>query len=107
MRVRERQVLETIAALLRQRFPGRIEAFYAFGSRVRGTHGAWSDFDLLVIVRDKDPSIEAAVVDLIVDEECKAGLSFTAVVKDVRAFALERGLHTPFYENLAREGVPL
>jgi predicted nucleotidyltransferase len=103
----ERRTLERIAAHLRERFADRIAAVYAFGSRVRGSHGAWSDFDLLVLVRDRDPRIEAAIVGVIVDEEAEAGLSFAPVIKDARSFDLERQLRSPFYENIAREGVPL
>ncbi len=107
MRAHERQVLDRIAASLREKFADRIAALYAFGSHVRGDHDTWSDFDLLVVVREKEPGVEAEIVGLIVDEEFKAGLSFTPVVKDARAFDLERRFHTPFYENIAREGVPL
>jgi predicted nucleotidyltransferase len=107
MRVHERQVLDRIAANLRERFAERITALYAFGSRVRGRHGAWSDFDVLVVIRDKDPRAEAEIVSMIVDEEFKAGLSFTPVVKDAQAFDLEKGFQTPFYENITREGVLL
>ncbi len=103
----ERETLQRIAANLRRRFANRITALYAFGSRVRGTHGAWSDFDLLVVVRDKVPAVEAEIVGIIVEEEIVAGLSFAPVVKDARAFELEEGLRTPFYQNVTREGVPL
>jgi predicted nucleotidyltransferase len=107
MYAHERQALQRIAAKLRQRFAHRIVALYAFGSRVRGAHNAWSDFDLLVVVRDKEPQIEHEIISVIVDEEMKSGLSFAPLVKDHRAFEKEKGFHTPFYENIVREGVSL
>ncbi len=107
MYTHERAALQRIAANLRTRFADRITAVYAFGSRVRGTQGVWSDFDLLVVVRDKKPGVEAEIVGMIVEEELAAGLSFAPVVKDARAFELEERFHTPFYENVTREGVPL
>ncbi|HSB71143.1 MAG TPA: nucleotidyltransferase domain-containing protein [Candidatus Methylomirabilis sp.] len=103
----ERDALRRIAERLRGRITDRIAALYAFGSRVRGNHDTWSDFDLLVVVRDKTPGIESEIIGMIVDEEMRAGLSFTPVVKDVRAFEMEERLHTPFYESVTREGVPL
>ncbi len=103
----ERQTLQRIATQLRQSFADRIVALYAFGSRARGTQSAWSDFDLLIVVRDKDPKIEHEIISLIVDEEMKSGLSFAPLVKDHGAFEKEKGFHTPFYENIVREGVPL
>lgn len=107
MHLHERDTLHRIAAHLRERFSDRIAALYAFGSRVRGNHDEWADFDVLVVIRDKNPRVESEIIGIIVDEEVKSGLSFTPVVKDARAFEMERGFHTPFYENVAREGVPL
>ena len=107
MYLHERYTLQRIAANLRERFSDRIAALYAFGSRVRGSHDEWSDFDVLVVIRDKNPRIESEIIGMIVDEEIKSGLSFTPVVKDARAFEMEKGFHTPFYENVTREGVSL
>lgn len=107
MHPHERRALERIAARLKAQLAGRITGVYAFGSRVRGDHGDGSDFDLLVIVRDRDPRIEAEIVGLIVDEEIEAGLSFAPVVKDADAFELEKRLRSPFSENIAREGMLL
>jgi predicted nucleotidyltransferase len=103
----ERRALARIAARLKEQFADRITAVYAFGSKVRGNHGAWSDFDVLVVVRDRDPRTEAEVVGIIVDEEIEAGLSFAPVIKDAGAFELERRFKSPFYENIVREGVRL
>lgn len=82
----ERVTLRRIAERLQGRLPGRIVAAYAFGSRVRGSHHAWPDFDLLVVIRGKEPHIESEIVSLIVDEEGKSGLSLPPVIQDVRAF---------------------
>lgn len=107
MYAHEREALKRIAGQLREKFAARIVALYAFGSRVRGSHGAWSDFDLLVVVQDRTPRIESEIIGTIVDEEMRTGLSFTPVVKDAGAYELEKRFHTPFYENVTREGVAL
>jgi predicted nucleotidyltransferase len=107
MHLHEKKVLQQISRSLRERFPERITAVLAFGSRVRGNHGPWSDFDVLIVVRDKTPQIENDIIGLFVDEEMKLGVNFTPVVKDAGAFEQEKKFHTPFYENLAREGVLL
>lgn len=80
---------------------------YAFGSRVRGDHSGWSDFDILIVVRDKNPEIESGIVDVVVDEEMAEGVNFTPVIKDVRSFKLEEKHHSPFYERVTEEGVLL
>lgn len=101
----EKTVLQQISDRIRQRFPDRIFSVYAFGSRVRGNHDAWSDFDVLVIVRDKEPLLESGIISIFMEEEMKTGLSFTPVVKDIKAFELEKEHHTPFYETIMKEGV--
>jgi predicted nucleotidyltransferase len=103
----EEKLLRQISDRLRRQYPGRIASVHAFGSRVRGDHDAWSDFDVLVVVRDKEPLIEAGIIGIFVDEEMKAGASFAPVVKDARAFELEKQHHTPFYEAVMTEGVLL
>ncbi len=62
----ERQALQRIATQLREKFADRIVAVYAFGLRVRGTHSAWSDFDLLIVVGDKKPQIEDEIISLLI-----------------------------------------
>ena len=62
----ERQALQRIATQLRGKFADRDVALYAFGSRVPGTHSAWSHFDLLVVVRDKKPQIEDEIISLLI-----------------------------------------
>ena len=103
----ETQSLQRISAKLREKLRQRIVSVYAFGSRVRGDHDQWSDFDVLVVVRDKEPRVESEIIDIFVDEEMESGTSFTPVIKDIRAFELEEKFHTPFYENISKEGVLL
>jgi predicted nucleotidyltransferase len=107
MNAREREALNRIIKGLRKQFPRRIREVYAFGSKARGDHGEWSDFDVLVVVKDRNPSIEEAIISVFVDEELRTGLLFTPLVKDLKAFESEKKFSTPFYENLVREGIAL
>ena len=99
--------MKTISEKLTERFPDRIVSVVAFGSRVRGDYSEWSDIDLLIIIKDKNPEIEKEVIALIVEEEMKSGLSFSPVVKDLKAYEEEKKHNSPFYENIKREGVLL
>lgn len=107
MYIHEKESLSRITEKLKKSFSDRIVSVHAFGSRVRGDHDQWSDFDVLVVVRNKGPRIEFEIIGIFVDEELESGTSFTPVIKDVRAFDLEKKFHTPFYENLAKEGILL
>ena len=103
----EKKILGKIIGNLRERFHERIVAVYAFGSKVRGDDGEWSDFDVLIVVNNRDPSIEDEIMNIFVKEELKSGLMFTPLIKDQKAFESEKNLRTPFYENIAHEGLGL
>ncbi len=107
MYAHEKNALKRIIEQLKERFSNRIVSVYAFGSRLRGDHDEWSDFDVLVVVGDKTPEIESEIISIFVEEETKSGLSFTPVIKDIQAFELEKRFNTPFYENIIKEGVLL
>ncbi len=103
----EREALKRITERLKRRFSDRIISIYAFGSRVRGDHEEWSDLDVLVVVKNKDPDIEKGIIDIFTDEEMETGIPFAPVIKDVRVFERERELKTPFYQDIMKEGVLL
>ncbi|MEW6606819.1 MAG: nucleotidyltransferase domain-containing protein [bacterium] len=103
----EKKAVTQIIHILKEKFAEKIVMVYAIGSRIRGDFQAWSDFDLLIIVKHKNPDIEKEIINTLVDEEIKYGLSFTPVIKDIKAFELEQKFSTPFYENIMKEGVAL
>ncbi|NWF51483.1 MAG: nucleotidyltransferase domain-containing protein [Nitrospirae bacterium] len=73
----EKKALKRVTEKLKKRFPNRIVSVYAFGSMVRGDHGEWSDFDVLVTIKNKEPLIEYEIISIFVDEEMKSGVSFS------------------------------
>jgi predicted nucleotidyltransferase len=95
------RISSRLAATLTDNFVG----MYAFGSRVRGDHDQNSDFDVLVIVRNKNPKVESIIVDIFLEEEAENGISFDPVIKSLACFELEKEHNTPFYENVVRDGV--
>ncbi len=99
--------MSRVVKSLREKFPERIVAVYAFGSKVRGDHSEWSDFDVLIVVKDRSPSIEDEIIGLFMNEEFWSGVIFTPLIKDLKAFESEKKLKTPFYENIKKEGIAL
>lgn len=107
MYAHEKIVLNRIIKGLKERFPERLREVIAFGSRVRGDHGEWSDFDVLIVVKDRDPLIEEEIIGFFVEEELRSGLIFTPLIKDLKAFDSEKKFKTPFDENLIKERIAL
>jgi len=103
----EREALRRIAGRLKEMFPDRIHRIYAFGSRVRGDHGEWSDLDVLVVVNGKDLEIQDEIFTAFAEEELATGIPFSPIIKEQSVFAREEELNTTFYQNIKREGVLL
>jgi predicted nucleotidyltransferase len=101
----EKAVVERISSSLKERYPNDIVSVYVFGSRARGDHTDRSDFDVLVIVRKRSVAIEEAVVATFVEEEMESGLCFDPIIKSLSSFELEKRHHTPFFQNIEREGI--
>ncbi len=97
--------LDRIRVLLAARLSDNLVTMYAFGSRTRGDHGQNSDFDVLVIVKKRNPEVEAVSIDSFLEDEAENGVPFDPVIKSLASFELEREHHTPFYENVMRDGV--
>ncbi|HOO71057.1 MAG TPA: nucleotidyltransferase domain-containing protein [Spirochaetota bacterium] len=106
MRSFEKKALKKIADEIHFRF-GEEAKLYAFGSRVRGDNTGGSDFDLLVVIKNRNPDKEEQIIDIIVDIEMAEGCSFTPVIKDSRSFEQEKQYNTPFYQNIMIEGIEL
>ena len=62
MSERDSRILSEFSTLVRGRFPeARI---WAFGSRARGEHEEYSDFDVCVVVSNLDEKADQAIMDI-------------------------------------------
>ena len=100
-----REAAARVSAAIRARLKDEVRGIYLFGSRVRGDHGPDSDLDLLVVVGVRSPAAESAVIDSCVAEELNSGVAFDPVIKGAASFARERRYGSPFYQNVARDGI--
>lgn len=103
----EKKALANISQELRKTLGSVIAGVYAFGSRVRGDHSVLSDFDLFILVTEKNIEIERKIIGIIVDIESEYGLSFSPLIKTTRSFELEKNYNSPFYQNIKREAIVL
>ena len=101
----DKKILKGLSGVLHHRLGSDIEGIYAFGSRVRGDNDERSDFDILIVVKEKNPTKESDIISALVDYEMKHGFSFMPVIKDAGSFALGKKYNAPFYQNIMNEGI--
>lgn len=101
----EKESIERAAQKLRDVLGDNLVSIIAFGSRIRGDFTGDSDFDILVVVKERNPKITDIVISIFLDEEEKTGIPFSAVIKTLDSYEKERSYNTTFYRNLIKEGV--
>lgn len=82
-----------------------IEEIYLFGSRTRKTFRPDSDYDLLVVVKDK--TVKDKLYDITVDIFCKTNVDISLKILKKTDFEKLTTLQTPFIENVLKEGIKI
>lgn len=82
-----------------------IDAIYLFGSRAKKTFRPDSDYDLLVVVKDK--SIKDKLYDIAVDIFCKTNADISLKILKKTDFEKLTILRTPFIENIIEGGIKI
>ena len=101
----EKDSISRATQKLRDTLKDNLITVIAFGSRVRGDFTGESDFDILVVVRERDVKIIDIVNEVFGEEEDNTGIPFSAVIKTLDTYEKERAYNTTFYRNLKKEGV--
>ena len=101
----EKRALKRSTDKLKKALGDKLISVTAFGSRVRGDFTGESDFDVLVIVREKTFPIIEKVIDIFQDVELKTNIPFSPIVKSIYAFEKEKKYKTGFFKNIETEGV--
>ncbi len=83
----------------------QIRRIVLFGSRARGTHRPGSDYDLLVVVLQKDEALLNVLYDAVIDVLLEHGRLVSLKVFPEQEFARLQALRTPFMEHVSREGI--
>jgi predicted nucleotidyltransferase len=101
----ERKAIDSATRKLQKLLGNNLITVAVFGSRVRGDFTEESDFDVLVVVKNRTFDIIMKVNDIFGKEENKTGVTFSAVIKQMETFEKEKRFNTPFYQNIKKEGV--
>lgn len=101
----EKKALTILAEKLKSLLKDNLIALIGFGSRVRGDFTDESDFDVLIVIRDKSPEVFKETIEIVSDIEELYEIPLSAVVKSLATFELEKKLNSSFYRNIQREGI--
>jgi uncharacterized protein len=101
----ESAALRNLKAALARDFP--LVELRLFGSKARGDSSQESDIDVLVVLEDYDWDTKMAVVDLCTDISINHGVLLTPVLYSRAEYNSGPTRATPFYQAVAREGVPI
>src|SRR5438067_9672848 len=109
MGTRSPQVDSVIEEFLAQIAPvrKRLEALILFGSRARGDNNPYSDYDVLVVVVEKDRVLIDALYDVTMEVLYKTGRLISLKIYRKVDFDRFAALPTPFMANVLLEGIPL
>jgi predicted nucleotidyltransferase len=103
---REQSAIQEFLLLLQQQVPGLVSVSL-FGSKARGDCHAWSDVDILIVVREENWSLREQISYLAAD----ISLEYDVLISP-RLIGEERWDHMrregfSFFQNIERDGVPL
>lgn len=102
----EKQILKKITGKLKKALGNGLIAVVAFGSRVRGDFTGESDFDVLIVVRERNADILNKIINIFQEFELKTNIPFSPIVKSMKTFEKEKAYQTGFFRNIENEGVP-
>lgn len=105
MFITEKDSLERATERLKSELKDNLVSVIAFGSRVRGDFHGESDFDLLIIVKERNPHVVEKVIKVLHEEEEETGIPFSPIIKHLESFEKEKAFNTTFYRNIKREGM--
>ncbi len=105
MFLNEKKALIHITEKLVKELDGSLVSVIAFGSRVRGDFTAFSDLDVLVVVKNRNTSIMDKVISIFLEGEEGSGIPFSVLVKSLDDYKKEKSYKTGLYRNLKEEGV--
>ena len=85
----------------------RLDKIILFGSRARGDDKPFSDYDVLIVIPQKDRALKSLLYDAAVETLLVTGREISLKVIPRASYDHQSRLPTPFMKNILQEGVSL
>jgi len=93
------------ATQIRARLGARVKEIRLFGSRARGDAQEHSDYDVLIVLDQRNPELRAEILDIAAHIMDQYDVLIATVLRSVDEWRKAQGY--PFARNIARESVAL
>ena len=88
-------------------FPGQIVKVILFGSRAKGIPKQGSDYDFLIVLRDKTREMVDEIYNVVTDFLIQYGVDISLKVYNEKDFEQLSSIPTPFMESVLKTGKEL
>ena len=102
-----KEIVAEFVERVTQRFGDRIRQIIFFGSRAAGRPKPGSDYDLLLVVREKDRDLIDQLYDEVLDVLLKYGVDLSLKIYTEKAFQTGLASRVPFLGSVTETGVEL
>lgn len=99
------KVTESFARIIKRKLKGHVKKVILFGSRARGTATKDSDYDILVIVDNREKNVQEVVLDAGVEMLNRYDALIGCVLFDETQWEREKPF--PLGLNISEEGIEL
>ena len=86
---------------------GQIRDIYLFGSRARGDEKPDSDYDVLVVAKEKDYQLKDKIYDVVTDVCLKSSRDISLKFFSVEKFDRLKSIPSRFIRNVLTEGIKI
>ncbi len=103
----EKKVIIAFVRELREKFGEDILSIRLFGSKVRGDFNRDSDIDVLLVFQIKSEKVRDRVYDILFGLDPYYELKISLTIMSLYEYQKNEELHSPFIENVEKEGIKL
>lgn len=96
----ENEFVDKITSL----FPKEIVKVILFGSRAKGISKPGSDYDFVVVLKEKNPKIIEMIYDIVTDFLIEYGADVSLKIYKEKTFQEMASIPTPFMESIRKTG---